>query len=110
MYQQGDIISVNFPFSDDIKKSKLRPAVVVSNKTSNDLDNDLLICPITSTIRKSDFSFILNDSDLTQPLPKNSEIRCNKIATIRNSLVFGKVSSLKPNSLKKVLEMIKSVF
>ena len=108
MYQQGDIISVNYPFSDDFKKSKLRPAIIISNQKSNNLDGDVLICPITSTIRESEFSFLLNDIDLSDPLPKNSEIRCNKIATIRSSLIVNKISALNIEALRIVLLKIKS--
>ena len=108
MYQQGDIISVNYPFSDDFKKSKLRPAIIISNQKSNNLDGDVLICPITSTIRESEFSFLLNDIDLSDPLPKNSEIRCNKIATIRSSLILNKISALNIEALRIVLLKIKS--
>ena len=110
MYQQGDIISVNYPFSDDVKKSKLRPAIIISNQKSNNLDGDVLICPITSTIRESEFSFLLNDIDLSDPLPKNSEIRCNKIATIRSSLIVNKISALNIEALRIVLIKIKSAF
>ena len=110
MYQQGDIIAVNYPFSDDFKKSKLRPAIIISNQKSNNLDGDVLICPITSTIRESEFSFLLNDINLSDPLPKNSEIRCNKIATIRSSLIVNKISALNIEALRIVLLKIKSAF
>ncbi|TZF85660.1 type II toxin-antitoxin system PemK/MazF family toxin (plasmid) [Pedobacter sp. BS3] len=45
MYRQGDIIAVHYPLTDKPAKSKLRPALVVSNYTSNKLDSDLLVCP-----------------------------------------------------------------
>ncbi len=110
MYNQGDIVIVNYPFSDDFKKSKLRPAIVISNQISNSLDNDLLICPITTSIRESAFSFFINENDITDPLPRNSEIRCNKIATIRATLIINKISSIKSNALNKVLLIIQGVF
>ena len=110
MYKQGDIIIVNYLFSDDIKKSKLRPAIIVSNLSSNSLDNDLLICPITTSIRALQFSFLISESDITNPLPRNSEIRCNKIVTLRSSLIIKKISSLHPKSLEKVLTIIQSIF
>jgi len=110
MYGQGDIISVWYPFSDNFKKGKSRPAIVISNEQSNLLDNDLLIAPLTSTIRNDPFSFPINNTDLTNPLPKECEIRCNKITTIRHTLIQGKVSSLKkhkhPELIKKVCSCI----
>lgn len=106
MYKQGDIITVKYPFSDKPQKTKLRPAIVISNKKSNSLDNDLLIAPITSTIRATLFSFPLDNKDLTKPLPKNSEIRCNKITTIRQKLVIDKISFLKKKKHKELVEKI----
>lgn len=110
MYNQGDIIIVNYPFSDDFKKSKLRPAIIISNQNSNVLDNDLLICPITTLIRASAFSYLIDENDITDALPRNSEIRCNKIATIRATLIINKISFLKLNAQNKVLTIIYSVF
>ena len=73
MYNQGDIVWVRYPFSDKPDKSRVRPAIVVSNHKSNKLDNDLLICPITSTLRDTPFSFVIQDSFVTIPLyNKNS--------------------------------------
>lgn len=106
MYHQGDIIKVWYPFSDDLQKSKIRPAIVVSNELSNSMDNDLLICPITTTLRDTPFSFFLKNEALTFPLPKKSEVRCNKITTIRNHLVINKFSKLKTASLKVLLNKL----
>lgn len=110
MYKQGDIVAVHYPFSDDITKSKLRPAIVISNEMSNQLDNDLIISPITTTLRKTVFSFSLTNNDVINPLPKNSEVRCNKFTTIRESLVLGKISELKKDKLSELLIQVKSVF
>lgn len=110
MYKQGDIIKVHYPFSDNLRKSKIQPAIVVSNELSNNLDNDLLICPITTTLRGTPFSFILHNDDLTIPLPAKSEKRCNKITTIRNHIVIDKFSSLKANRLSDLLKKIRNSF
>ena len=106
MYKQGDIIAVNYPFSDNPALSKLRPAIVISNTLSNNSDNDLLIAPITSILRNDIFSMQLVDNQLTISLPENSEIRCNKITTLRKSLVIRKISALKPAFHQELLEKI----
>ena len=88
MFKQGDIVIVRYPFSDNPIKEKLRPAVIVSNSKSNKLDRDYLICPITSTLRETPFSFRLSKKHTEKNLPKKSEIRCNKIVTIRDHLMI----------------------
>ena len=110
MYKQGDIVWVPYPLADQPGKTKVRPAIIISNASSNALDNDMLIAQITSVIRKDKFSFRINNSEITTALPKESEIRCNKIATIRNSLVIGKLSSLKPDKHQELVRKIFLVF
>jgi len=106
MYKQGDIIWVKYPFSDQPQTSKLRPAVVVSNEVSNRLDNDLLIAQITSALRGDAFSFTLTDKEVTGQLPKTSEVRCNKIVTIRQQLVEGKLSAIQPEKLHVLIRKV----
>ncbi len=110
MYKQGDLVIVRYPFSDNPKKSKIRPALIVSNEKSNNLDNDFLICPVTTSLRLNSFSFSINPEDCLSPLPEHSEIRCNKVVTMREHLILNKFSELNRTSLKKVLELIKSSF
>ena len=52
---QLEIYLMNFPFSD-LSKKKVRPVVVISNEKYNLKYNDVLVIPITSNIKKSDFS------------------------------------------------------
>lgn len=109
-YKQGDLVWVNFPFSDDFSQTKKRPAIVVSNELSNSLDDDLLLVPITTALRNDDFSFLLEDSNTSKPLPQKSEVRCNKIITFRQSLIIGKFAELQPVALQQVLTKIILVF
>ncbi|MFN0047869.1 MAG: type II toxin-antitoxin system PemK/MazF family toxin [Cytophagales bacterium] len=106
MYKQGDIIEVWFPFSDFPMKGKIRPAIIISNELSNAIDNDVLVAPITSKIRENEFSFLLQDEYLTISLPKNSEIRCNKMATIRISNIISKFSFLKEERQSELIDRI----
>jgi mRNA-degrading endonuclease toxin of MazEF toxin-antitoxin module len=112
MYKQGDIIAVHYPLTDKPAKTKLRPAIIVSNEKSNKLDSDILVCPITTKIHDSEFSYPLNNSDLTEPLLPGSEVRCNKIMTIRvwEKQIIGKISEANPQILSDILQLIKKVF
>jgi mRNA-degrading endonuclease toxin of MazEF toxin-antitoxin module len=112
MYKQGDIIAVHYPLTDKPAKTKLRPAIVVSNDASNQLDNDILVCPITTKTRDSEFSFPINDNHVTQPLLPGSEVRCNKIMTIRvwEKQIIGKISEAHPETLFNIIATIRKVF
>ncbi len=109
-YKQFDIIWTQFPLSDKIDKLKLRPALIVSSEVSNSLDNDVMVCPITSKIRGDEFAIVLTDKMVTNSLDLESEIRCNKITTIRNSLFSSKIGELLPEYHNMVLEKINSAF
>jgi mRNA-degrading endonuclease toxin of MazEF toxin-antitoxin module len=78
MYKQGDVIAVHYPLTDKPAKTKLRPAIVISNEISNQLDNDILVCPITTKTRDSEFSYPLSNDDLTQSLPYRARARAVK--------------------------------
>ena len=112
MYKQGDIVAVHYPLTDKPVKTKLRPALIVSNDQSNSMDNDVLVCPLTTRIRNSKFSYQIINEDLTLPLPKDSEVRCNKIMTIRvwNKQIIGKLSQVSPEVLSSILNLVRSVF
>jgi mRNA-degrading endonuclease toxin of MazEF toxin-antitoxin module len=112
MYKKGDIVAVHYPLTDKPAKTKLRPAIIVSNEKSNSLDKDVLICPITTKLRQTEFSYALKDEELTQPLLQESEVRCNKIMTIRiwDKQIIGKLSEVTPKAMKELLRKVKEAF
>jgi mRNA-degrading endonuclease toxin of MazEF toxin-antitoxin module len=103
-YRREDIVKVPYPYSDDFSQSKIRPAIIVSNHVSNNLGNDYLVVPTTSLIRRTPFSFVIDNKDLTNSLPLNGEVRCNKITTMRQHLILGKTSSLKIEKQEELSE------
>lgn len=92
---QGDIVIINFPFSDQ-QDGKPRPAIVISNSTVNK-GADVILAQITSNIRQDEFSFLLEDADLTHSLQGVSEVRCHKMFTTAKTKIQRKVSALKSN-------------
>lgn len=115
-FNQGDIVWIDWRYIDKInlQEKKPRPCLVISNKDSNDLDNDVLLCPITTNTRLNKFTVLLDNSDLSRSLPKKSELRANKIFTYKSSLVIGKHCEiindlLLENILQKVFSAIKKL-
>lgn len=111
-YKQGDIIMIRYPLSDKPEKSIIRPVVIVSNEISNQLDRDVLVCQITTRLRRDKFSYLLTDESLTISMPETCEIRCNKIATVRvwDKTILGKISELTPKVLSDITALVKTVF
>ncbi len=96
MYSFGDVLIINFPFTDG-RGSKRRPVMVI--KDTN--DKDLLIAKITSQLYTTRFDIRLQDwknAGLISP----SVIRTHKIQTLYTSLIFGHIGRLTPTDLKAV--------
>jgi mRNA interferase MazF len=98
MYSKGDIVLIQFPFSDLINAKK-RPMVVLAVK-----GEDIVGCAITSN----------PDSDgVPLPdglLPLQSKIKHWQIHTFLDSLALKKVAKLPPKTHKELLEKINSFF
>ena len=106
---QGDIVWVQYPFADSPEKLKYRPALVISNNRVHQNDHDVILLPVTSKLRNDDFSFVLDSGQLREgALPKTSEVRCHKPATVRSNLVIDKLNKLNTDALERVLEKVKS--
>ncbi len=87
-YEYGDIVIVDFPFSD-WSKSKRRPALVLAH----DLEDDVVLARITSKPRESATDWAMQDwksSKLLFP----STISLGKLATLSRSLVEKKSGEL----------------
>ena len=102
----GDIIVVSFPFTD-LSSTRKRPALVLANLESD----DIVICEITSAMRKDSYVVQLENKDLESGrLKTNSIIRPNRILTIHKDKINYKFDKIKDSKLREVLEKIKIVF
>lgn len=100
MFKQGDIVWIDYQFIGE-NNSKKRPCVIISNSKSNTLNNDYLICPITTTNRINSFSALIEDKHLSRSLPKSCEVRCNKVFTYRKDKVVEKHCEIIDDTLLK---------
>ncbi len=106
-YQQGDVVSVSFPFTN-LSNSKLRPALVISNNLVTNT-GDLIIVMITSKVRNDGINLEINAGDIDFALPKKSFVRCHRIATIDVNLVDRKFATVNKNFIVKVLASVKDL-
>lgn len=90
---KGDIVLINFPFTD-LSGSKYRPAVVVAYTSF-----DLTVCFITSQTKwREQTDVLLLPTDLNG-LKKESLIRTRKIATLERTLAKGLLGKLSQTEL-----------
>ena len=106
-YKQGDLILFPYPF-DDFSNSKKRPAIIIGNARSK--VGAYIVAKVTSVMKSDHHSFVLNNDYLTSPTPVPCEVRCNEIATISETLIIKKLSSLDKNELMKLANLVKKNF
>lgn len=92
-YQQGDIVVVDFPFTD-VSQTKKRPAIVLFNQLINQT-GDYMLVMITSQVKYDGFSLPLLPIDFVgTSLPLTSFFRVHKMFLLNESLIQRKFSAV----------------
>lgn len=97
MYSKGDIIVINFPFSD-LVNAKKRPMVVLAER-----GEDIIGCAITSNPHSEGIAI---DSFEEGNLPFKSKIKYWQISTFLKSLALKKTAKISNKTYK---ELVKSI-
>ena len=103
LYKRGDVVLVPFPYAQDFKVTKTRPALVVSSPKKNE---ELTVAMITSIQRPGDTP--LNDWQQAKLL-YFSYVRA-KVVTIDPALVIQRIGQVTPADLQAVKDMLKTYF
>lgn len=107
-YQRGDIVIVEYPYSDRTG-SKKRPALVVQDDRWNLALDDTLLCMISTSHRRMKAApatqfyipFTPQTSALTG-LRADSVVQCENILTLDQSLVGSKIGRLDDDSMTQI--------
>lgn len=102
--KKGDIVLIEFPFSDGVG-SKSRPAMVLSGDKVHE-KGDILAVQITSKQRDDSLNIPLTEQDLERPLPLTSFVRVHKIFVIEATLVRRVISRV---HAQKYAEVVKAI-
>jgi len=107
--KRGDIFLVNLEPAYGSEQGKIRPCLVVQNDMSNKYSPNTIIVPFTSSIPEKDYPSIVVAEPTEAGLTKTSAILCSQIRTISiENRVLKKIGSLKPSTMKKVDEALKT--
>lgn len=104
--KRGEIFLVNLPAKP--KDTKSRPALVVSLDIRNKLANDIIVIPLTTTLRPVPTHVLLPTGE--GGLSKASMVKCEQITTIDKSFLVrgpfaGKISSEKMSEIEKAINI-----
>jgi mRNA interferase MazF len=105
-YNQGDIVIIDFPFSD-LSQTKKRPALIISNDKVNNT-GDYLMVQITSKIRFDNLSLPISKTDFQNnlELPLQSCIRLHKIFLLNESLIISKRTAVTYRFMYLIIDKI----
>jgi len=104
-FVKGDIVILNFPFSD-LSATKRRPAFVLANCGYG----DVVLCQITSKPAKNEFSIKIEQSDFEAgSLPIVSFVRTDKFFTTDKELILYKAGHIKQEKTDKITQTAISV-
>ena len=101
-YEQGEILLVPFTFSD-LSSIKKRPVLVLSKKQDNLQCEDIVTCGITSNIKDSKHSVLIDNKKLINgQIPSISRIKVDKLFTLSKEIIIKKVARINKETFEEV--------
>jgi len=105
-FVKGDVVAVNFHFSD-LSESKRRPALVLLSLGGE----DIILAEITTKIRNYNGDVSILKEDFKEgKLKFDSIIRLTRIFTISKSRIAYKVGTLKSNKINDIVDIFCNLF
>jgi mRNA interferase MazF len=101
--KKGDIVLVEFPFTD-LSQTKFRPAVVLA---ANLAINEFTVCFVSSqkveTLYGGESALLESDPDFSQTgLRISSKVRVTRITTLSKQLITRRMGNLSPSHLQQL--------
>ena len=106
MISQRDIVLLSFPFSD-LKSSKVRPALVLSNNEYNRKFEDFIAVPLTTNLKLREYTILVTNKDLESgKLIVDSNIKIDRIFSVSKNLVRMNIGRINKETFNKIKKMI----
>ena len=104
-FVRGDIVVLDFPFSD-LSQTKRRPALVIATLKGN----DLILCQITSQIRDDEYAIRLDQADFVSGgLNQSSQLRPNRLFTADVGIVAYRAGRISGAKLTEVTDRLMAI-
>lgn len=112
MTQRGDVVRVDFPFTD-IPRRKKRPAVVVQNDRDNQKIRKTVVAMITGNLsRRGDPSHLLIDPSTPEGASSGlhgpSLVSCNNLYTLEQDCIQARLGHLSDVLKQKLDDCLKA--
>ncbi|MCX6052014.1 MAG: type II toxin-antitoxin system PemK/MazF family toxin [Campylobacterales bacterium] len=99
-YKKGDVLLVNFPFTD-LSSSKKRPVLAIKDESEY---GDIVCFQITSKKNQSSLMQIQSADILKEPLKLTSFVKYDKCFTIDSNVIDKKLTEVNSSFLQQLKE------
>lgn len=107
MIRQGDIYWIEFEEPEGSEPGYKHPHVIVQNNLFNHSRiNTVLVCPLTSNLKRGDSPGNVLLSKREANLPKSSIVNVSQVFTVNKSQLGDYVGTLSPERMRQVLDGI----
>lgn len=107
---QKDLVLISYPFSS-FERSKIRPAIIVSNNAFNKKSDDCVAIPLTTVLKDEPYSATINQNDLIKGrLIKTSRARADKIFNFNKKPIIKIIGTINDNAFRKIISEINRIF
>ncbi|MBI1662179.1 MAG: type II toxin-antitoxin system PemK/MazF family toxin [Nitrosopumilus sp.] len=109
MTVQRDIVLLPFPFSD-LKQSKVRPVIVLSNDKYNKKYSDIVVVPLTSNLQKTDYDMLITNKNLEKGnLIADSRVKVDRIFSVEKKLIKMNIGKIDKQTFSKIRTLFSSL-
>jgi len=113
MVQRGDVVLVDYPYSDRTG-SKLRPCLVVQNDQNNQRLDDTIVVTISRRIDRAQSEATQLVIDINTPagqqsgLLSTSAVQCENVLTVDRRFVIRRIGHLPPSLMQQINDCLKA--
>ena len=109
MIEQGDLLLVPFPFSDQSGK-KVRPVIVISCNEFNKFSEDVIVIGVTSNISKDKYTINLTNNNLDEgSLSTSCCIKVENVLKLDKELIIKKIGRINNETLRKMVTKLNEI-
>jgi mRNA interferase MazF len=106
---QGSIVLVDFSYSDQLR-SKVRPALVISNSRYNRISRDVIVLKITSRKPKIMAAGLTNDDLQAGSLDHPSYVQADGIYALEKDLICDIIGIVRPEKMQEIRNLVSELF
>ena len=99
--KQGEIWNVNLSPTEGSEQAGFRPVLIISGNLMNDLTPVVVICPLTTKLKRYHGNLILQPNDLNK-LKGESEVLTFHVRSVAKARLKQKIGKLTAAELKQV--------